>query len=125
MAKQGRSQGGKFAPKSNEFRLVRSMRLTDTAWVRLGEIADSRGITRADLIEEWAKYPPTPGTDQLELFDVQAPTLIACPKCGSDQLGKDGFLRRMNKNGSRVNEQRYVCRSCHHKFAEHRAIKRG
>lgn len=31
------------------------MRLTDAAWEKLGSVADSRGVTRADLIEEWAK----------------------------------------------------------------------
>lgn len=71
MAKQGRSQGGKFALKSDEPRSIRTMRLTNATWAKLGEIADSRGITRADLIEEWTKqgspYPP----DQLQLFDFR------------------------------------------------------
>lgn len=55
MAKQGRSQEGKFAPKSDEPRSVRTMRLTDTVWTKLGEMAESRGITRADLIEQIAE----------------------------------------------------------------------
>ena len=52
MIKQTRGKGGKFAAKSEEPRLVRTMRLTDTAWQKLGEIAASRSITRADLLEE-------------------------------------------------------------------------
>ena len=71
MVKQGRNQSGKFAPKSDEPRSVRTMRLTDTAWIKLGEIADSRGITRADLIEEWARQPAVAQVDQLTLFDMQ------------------------------------------------------
>lgn len=51
MVKFERGESGKFAPKSNEPRIVRSIRLTDTTWKILGEIAESRCITRADLIE--------------------------------------------------------------------------
>lgn len=52
MVKQERSEAGRFAAKSDEPRSVRTMRLTDIVWVKLGEMADSRGITRADLIEQ-------------------------------------------------------------------------
>jgi hypothetical protein len=36
---QERQEAGKFAPKSSEYRHVRSIRLTDTAWEVLGAIA--------------------------------------------------------------------------------------
>lgn len=72
MTKQGRSQSGKFAPKSEEPRSVRTMRLTDTVWTRLGEIADSRGITRADLIEEWARQEGLEQINQLTILDTSA-----------------------------------------------------
>jgi predicted DNA-binding ribbon-helix-helix protein len=49
---QKRQESGRFAFKSNTHRLVRSIRLTDKTWNILGEIAGSRSITRADLIEE-------------------------------------------------------------------------
>lgn len=52
MVKQERQEQGKFTAKSDEPREVRSIRLTATAWNTLGEIASSRGNTRADLIEE-------------------------------------------------------------------------
>jgi predicted DNA-binding ribbon-helix-helix protein len=52
MAEQGRTPGGKFAPKSVEHRRVRSIRLTDSTWEVLGVIAVERGITRADLLEQ-------------------------------------------------------------------------
>jgi len=55
MAEQGRTEGGKFALKSNEHRQVRSIRLTDSTWEALGVIATQRGITRADLLEELVK----------------------------------------------------------------------
>lgn len=55
MSAQSRSEHGRFASKSDEPREVRSIRLTDSVWQKLGEIADSRCITRADLIEELAQ----------------------------------------------------------------------
>jgi len=53
MIKQGRNESGKFTSKSDERREVRAIRLTDSTWDTLGRLADERGITRADLIEEW------------------------------------------------------------------------
>jgi len=53
MTNKERYQDGKFAPKSDEIRQVRSIRLTDTTWEKLGKLAEIRGITRADLIEDW------------------------------------------------------------------------
>jgi predicted DNA-binding protein len=52
MTTQGRNENGKFAPKSNELRIVRSIRTTDFTWELLGELAQNEGLTRADLLEE-------------------------------------------------------------------------
>lgn len=52
MAEQGRTEGGKFASKSDEPRHARSIRLTDSTWEVLGAIAQERSITRADLLEQ-------------------------------------------------------------------------
>jgi len=52
MTEQGRTEGGRFASKSDEPRHVRSIRLTDPTWEVLGAIAIQRGITRADLLEQ-------------------------------------------------------------------------
>lgn len=52
---QDRTKGGKFAPKSNEPRHVRTIRLTDTTWEKMGYAADKRCITRADLVEQMAE----------------------------------------------------------------------
>ena len=49
---QGRNEVGQFSSKGEERREVRSIRLTDSAWEKLGNIANERGITRADLIED-------------------------------------------------------------------------
>jgi predicted DNA-binding ribbon-helix-helix protein len=55
MVDQERTESGKFAPKSDEPRHVRSIRVTDSAWEVLGAVAAQRGITRADLLEELVK----------------------------------------------------------------------
>lgn len=49
---QPRDPKGKFVLKGEEERRVRTVRLTDTTWNRLGEIAKQRSITRTDVIEE-------------------------------------------------------------------------
>jgi len=46
---------GKFALKNDNYRSVRSLRLTDSAWKVLGEAAASLNITRADLFEQIAR----------------------------------------------------------------------
>jgi chromosome segregation ATPase len=47
-----RGDKGKFVQKSNEARQVRSLRVTDSAWSELGNIAEDFSVTRADLIEK-------------------------------------------------------------------------
>lgn len=54
MVERDRFDNGTFAPKSSQIREVRSLRLTDKTWKALGEAAELKGITRADLIEELA-----------------------------------------------------------------------
>lgn len=68
MTDQGRNQGGKFIPKSSEPRFVRSMRLTNSTWEKLGSIAAEKGLTRADLLEEWAAQNFCDQDGQLTLF---------------------------------------------------------
>lgn len=43
---------GKFALKNDDYRSVRSLRLTDDTWRALGMIAECLGLTRADYLEE-------------------------------------------------------------------------
>ncbi len=54
MVERDRFDNGTFAPKSSQIREVRSIRLTSKTWKTLGDAAESKGITRADLIEELA-----------------------------------------------------------------------
>ncbi|MBD2311131.1 hypothetical protein H6G20_05475 [Desertifilum sp. FACHB-1129] len=43
---------GKFALKNDDYRLVRSLRLTDQTWKALGIVAECNGKTRADYLEQ-------------------------------------------------------------------------
>ena len=47
-----------FTQKFEETKKLRSVRLTDTAWNALEAIASERGVTRTDLLEEWARQKP-------------------------------------------------------------------
>ncbi len=52
---QDRTEGGQFAPKSEDYRHVRSIRLTDKTWEKIGCAAEAKQVTRADLIEQMAE----------------------------------------------------------------------
>ncbi len=52
---QERDWHGRFINKSDDYRHVRGMRVTDEIWEKFGEMALERGITRADFLEEIVK----------------------------------------------------------------------
>ena len=49
--KRKRDIQGKFTLKNQDYRQVRSLRLTDRTWKELGIASECLGITRADLLE--------------------------------------------------------------------------
>lgn len=55
MAEYKRGEKGQFTQKGEEGRKVRSLRLTDTTWNKLGKWANEHNVTRADLIEKWVR----------------------------------------------------------------------
>lgn len=52
---QDKDWRGRFINKSDDYREVRSMRVTDEIWKKFGDMALQRSITRADLLEEIVK----------------------------------------------------------------------
>ena len=56
MPKQCRNNQGKFLPKSHENRKVRSVRLTDSAYFSLKELALEDDLTIADFLEKIANF---------------------------------------------------------------------
>jgi hypothetical protein len=55
MANNMRQTGGKFAPKSDAPRKVRSVNLTDAAWEWLARTAERANLTRNDYLEALAR----------------------------------------------------------------------
>ena len=51
---------GRFICKSDDYRKVKTIRVTDGVWEGFGEMAAQRGITRADLLEEIVKSEDLP-----------------------------------------------------------------
>lgn len=62
-----RDDGGKFAIKGESERVVKSLRMTEDAWDSFGEMAEARGMTRADLLHEWIEAKDS-NPDQIEMF---------------------------------------------------------
>jgi predicted DNA-binding ribbon-helix-helix protein len=52
MAKLEFLASGKFKQKGDQPRYVRSVRLTDSCWDYLGNVAEIHDLTRADLLEQ-------------------------------------------------------------------------
>jgi len=51
-----RTLNGQFEPdNTEEIKRLRSIRLTDTAWAKLAEIAEKNHITRTEVIEIFAR----------------------------------------------------------------------
>lgn len=57
---------GKFALKNDDYRLVRSLRLTDKAWKALGIVAECNGKTRADYLEQIVRDNTLPSITRRE-----------------------------------------------------------
>lgn len=50
-----RDESGQFAPKEYGEKKLRSMALSDHAWDTLKKLADDRGVSRTDIIEEFTR----------------------------------------------------------------------
>ena len=70
-----RDDSGRFAPKSDSERKVRSLRTTDWIWDEFGYLADSQQITRADLLERWVKAGGLSPAPKVELV-TNGPTPV-------------------------------------------------
>jgi hypothetical protein len=55
MKKMKRDIQGKFTLKNDDYREVRSLRLTDDTWKKLGIASECLGLTRANYLEEIIK----------------------------------------------------------------------
>ena len=66
--KRKRDIQGKFTLKNQDYRRVRSLRLTDSTWKALGIASECLGITRADFLENLVRQNPDkfPLSDEIE-----------------------------------------------------------
>jgi hypothetical protein len=53
--RMNRDENGQFAPKEYGQKKIRSMMLSDHAWDTLKKLADSKGVSRTDIIEEYTR----------------------------------------------------------------------
>jgi macrodomain Ter protein organizer (MatP/YcbG family) len=97
---QDRTEEGKFACKSEEHRHVRSIRLTNTSWEKIGFAADKQRITRADLIEQMAED----GVFDDEEQQVQRPDTILVRDIASvvEEILSDPSVTRNGKDKGAV-----------------------
>jgi hypothetical protein len=66
LTKMKRDIQGKFALKNDDYRLVRSLRLTDETWKALGIASECNGKTRADYLEQIVRDNLLPSTTRKE-----------------------------------------------------------
>lgn len=73
-----RDEYGKFVTKSGEHRAVRSLRLSDTTWSAMAEMAESRSLTKADLLEQMfeSKLDSQPGNTREEIESPPSNTRV-------------------------------------------------
>jgi hypothetical protein len=86
---------GKFTLKNDDYRQVRTLRLTDATWMALGMAAECLGITRADLLEQVVRennltFPVVTGRNPSvsSSQSVEQLTVLAEQVLGELRLGK-------------------------------------
>lgn len=67
---------GKFALKDDDYRQVRSLRLTDETWKALGIAAECLGMTRADYVEQVIRGNANPSITREKVLVHQAKTNV-------------------------------------------------
>lgn len=67
---------GKFALKDDDYRQVRSVRLTDETWKALGIAAECLGMSRADYLEKVIKGNASPTMTREKEPEHQAKTTV-------------------------------------------------
>ena len=68
---------GKFALKDDDYRQVRSVRLTDESWKALGIAAECLGMSRADYLEKVIRGNVNPSiTREKETIDQAKTTVV-------------------------------------------------
>ena len=115
--KRKRDIQGKFSLKNDDYRQVRSLRLTDRTWRALGIASECLGWTRADLLENLVEYnqgnfPYYPFSEE-----VSPETDFITPEKPINQDNLEVLAEKV------VRELRYGKQSSHYQVAK-KALKR-
>lgn len=101
---------GKFTFKNDDYRQVRTLRLTDATWMALGMAAECLGLTRADLLEQVVRennltFPvgtglnpsvsPSQNVEQLTVLAEQVLGELSVGKQASSYKSAQKALRRL------------------------------
>jgi len=70
---------GKFTLKSDDYRQVRSLRLTDETWKTLGIAAECLGMTRSDYLEQVLRVNTNPSITREKEAVYQTKTTVIEP----------------------------------------------
>jgi hypothetical protein len=104
MTEQGRQESGKFAAKSEEIRQVRTIRLTDAAWNKLSEWADSQTMSKADFLEDLVKTDILSTKEEIKslqdkIFQMESANInaICLPTELIEKLDKAALLSRITR----------------------------
>ena len=86
--KRKRDIQGKFTLKNQDYRQVRSIRLTDSTWKELGIASECLGITRADLLENlvWRNRSIVEDSGKIEQLNPEKPRPKAKKSLDRDEL---------------------------------------
>ncbi len=83
--KRKRDIQGKFTLKNHDYRQVRSLRLTEKTWEKLGMASECRGITRADLLENLVQQNKEIFSDSGSIEPPNPQKLVLKAKISLDQ----------------------------------------
>jgi hypothetical protein len=101
MTGQSRDELGKFGSKGDMPRQVRSLRLTEATWQLLGKVAESQGLTRADLLELMAEDGCLLGYLESRSGDASGEIWQRLERVG-DEVVKDPTVTRNGKDSGAV-----------------------
>ncbi len=115
--KRKRDIQGKFSLKNDDYRRVRSLRLTDRTWRALGIAAECLGWTRADLLENLVEHNQGNFPDYRFCSEVSRETDSITPETPINQDNNQVLAEKV------LRELRYGKQSSHYKVAK-KALKR-
>ena len=95
--KRKRNIQGKFTLKNQDYRQVRSIRLTDSTWKELGIASECLGITRADLLENLVRRNRSIVSDSGKIEQLNSEKLRPTAEKSLDRSELDSLAEKVLK----------------------------